>query len=43
MGFDIERVVAAFKHVGVDRNNGADYELEGESVGDVTAYLLGEL
>ncbi|EED12949.1 ubiquitin conjugating enzyme (UbcA), putative [Talaromyces stipitatus ATCC 10500] len=43
MGFDIDRVVAAFKHVGIDRNNGADYELEAEYVGDVTAYLLGEL
>lgn len=42
MGFDIDRVVAAFKYVGIDRNNGADYELEAEYVGDITAYLLGE-
>lgn len=42
MGFDVDRVVAAFKYVGIDRNDGADYELEGEYVGDITAYLLGE-
>lgn len=42
MGFDIDRVVAAFKYVGIDHNDGADYELEAESVGDITAYLLGE-
>jgi len=42
MGFDVERVVAAFNFVGIDRNNGEDYELEEEYMGDITARLLGE-
>jgi ubiquitin-conjugating enzyme (huntingtin interacting protein 2) len=42
MGFDVDRVVAAFKYVGIDRNGGEDYELEPEYMGDVTARLLGE-
>ncbi|KAI9826647.1 MAG: hypothetical protein M1832_006243 [Thelocarpon impressellum] len=42
MGFDLERVVSAFKFVGIDRNDGEDYELEGAYMGDITARLLGE-
>lgn len=42
MGFDLDRVVAAFNYVGIDRNDGEDYELEGEYLGDITAHLLGE-
>lgn len=42
MGFDVERVVAAFKFVGIDRMDGEDYELEEAYMGDITARLLGE-
>lgn len=42
MGFDVDRVVAAFKDVGIDRMDGEDYELEEAYMGDITAYLLGE-
>ncbi|KAI9805172.1 MAG: Ubiquitin-conjugating enzyme E2 1 [Sarcosagium campestre] len=42
MGFDVERVVAAFNYVGIDRNGGEDYELEEAYMGDITARLLGE-
>lgn len=42
MGFDVERVVAAFNYVGIDKNNGLDYELEEAYMGDITARLLGE-
>jgi ubiquitin-conjugating enzyme (huntingtin interacting protein 2) len=42
MGFDVDRVVAAFKYVGIDRNDGNDYELEEAYMGDITAFLLGE-
>ena len=42
MGFDVERVVGAFKHVGIDRLDGEDYELDEEEMGDITARLLGE-
>ncbi|GMG23273.1 unnamed protein product [Aspergillus oryzae] len=42
MGFDVDRVVAAFKYYGIDRMNGEDYELEEAYMGDVTARLLGE-
>ncbi|PGH20367.1 hypothetical protein AJ80_03635 [Polytolypa hystricis UAMH7299] len=42
MGFDVPRVVAAFKYVGIDRMDGEDYELEEAYMGDVTARLLGE-
>ncbi|KKK22763.1 hypothetical protein P175DRAFT_0497926 [Aspergillus ochraceoroseus IBT 24754] len=42
MGFDVDRVVAAFKYYGIDRNDGQDYELEEAYMGDVTARLLGE-
>lgn len=42
MGFDVERVVGAFKYVGIDRLDGEDYELDEEEMGDITARLLGE-
>jgi len=42
MGFEVERVVEAFKYVGIDRMGGEDYELEEAYMGDITAYLLGE-
>lgn len=42
MGFDVERVVAAFNFVGIDKLNGEDYELEEAYMGDITARLLGE-
>ncbi|PYI31551.1 ubiquitin conjugating enzyme [Aspergillus indologenus CBS 114.80] len=42
MGFDVDRVVAAFKYYGIDKMDGEDYELEEAYMGDVTARLLGE-
>lgn len=42
MGFDVERVVAAFRYVGADRRGGQDYELEEGRMGDIAARLLGE-
>ncbi|KAF5136985.1 hypothetical protein MHUMG1_03148 [Metarhizium humberi] len=42
MGFDVDAVVDAFLFVGIDRNNGQDYELEEAYMGDITARLLGE-
>lgn len=42
MGFDLDRVVAAFDFVGIDPNGGEDYELEEAYIGDITARLLGE-
>ncbi|KAH6652316.1 ubiquitin-conjugating enzyme/RWD-like protein [Truncatella angustata] len=42
MGFDIDRVVEAFLHFGIDKNDGEDYRLEEAYMGDVTARLLGE-
>jgi ubiquitin-conjugating enzyme (huntingtin interacting protein 2) len=42
MGFDVDRVVAAFLFVGIDHNDGQDYELEEAYMGDITARLLGE-
>ncbi|KAF2868489.1 ubiquitin-conjugating enzyme E2-24 kDa [Massariosphaeria phaeospora] len=42
MGFDVENVVAAFEYVGIDRQNGEDYELEEAYMGDITARLFGE-
>ena len=42
MGFDVDRVVSAFKFVGIDNNDGEDYELEEAYMGDITARLLGE-
>lgn len=42
MGFDVERVVAAFRYVDVDRRGGQDYELDEGQMGDITARLLGE-
>lgn len=42
MGFDLDRVVAAFDFVGIDPNDGDDYPLEEAYIGDITARLLGE-
>ncbi|KAK2734442.1 Ubiquitin-conjugating enzyme E2 1 [Myotisia sp. PD_48] len=42
MGFDVQRVVSAFKYYGIDRMDGEDYELEEAYMGDITARLLGE-
>ncbi|KAK6202053.1 ubiquitin-conjugating enzyme [Pestalotiopsis sp. IQ-011] len=42
MGFDVDRVVEAFLHFGIDKNDGLDYRLEEAYMGDVTARLLGE-
>ena len=42
MGFDVPTVVAAFDYVGIDRNDGEDYELEEEYMGDITARLFNE-
>ncbi|KAF3356929.1 hypothetical protein VdG1_03487 [Verticillium dahliae VDG1] len=42
MGFQVDAVVDAFKYVGIDRNDGRDYELEEAYMGDITARLLGE-
>ena len=42
MGFDLDRVVSAFDYVGIDPNEGEDYELEEAYIGDITARLLGE-
>ncbi|KAK2762947.1 ubiquitin conjugating enzyme [Colletotrichum kahawae] len=42
MGFEVDAVVEAFLFVGIDRNNGEDYELEEAYMGDITARLLGE-
>ncbi|KAJ5199221.1 Ubiquitin-conjugating enzyme E2 [Penicillium cf. griseofulvum] len=42
MGFDVERVVAAFRSAGVERRGGQDYELEEGRMGDIAARLLGE-
>jgi ubiquitin-conjugating enzyme (huntingtin interacting protein 2) len=42
MGFEVQRVVSAFEYVGIDRNDGTDYELEEAYMGDITARLFGE-
>ncbi|KAJ5716416.1 hypothetical protein N7493_008327 [Penicillium malachiteum] len=42
MGFDVARVVAAFRDVGIERNGGMDHELSEGQMGDVTTRLLGE-
>ena len=42
MGFDVPTVVAAFEYVGVDKNDGEDYELEEEYMGDIAARLFHE-
>ncbi|KAL8868990.1 MAG: hypothetical protein Q9174_004609 [Haloplaca sp. 1 TL-2023] len=42
MGFDLERVVAAFEYVGIDHNDGQHYEMEAAYAGDIIARLLGE-
>ncbi|PNY27419.1 Ubiquitin-conjugating enzyme E2 1 [Tolypocladium capitatum] len=42
MGFEVDAVVEAFLYVGIERNDGQDYELEEAYMGDITARLLGE-
>jgi ubiquitin-conjugating enzyme (huntingtin interacting protein 2) len=42
MGFDVQQVVSAFEYVGIDHNDGEDYELEERYMGDITARLFGE-
>ncbi|KAJ5523552.1 hypothetical protein N7513_013096 [Penicillium frequentans] len=42
MGFDVARVVSAFRDVGIDRNGGMDVELSAGQMGDITNRLLGE-
>ena len=42
MGFPLDQVVAAFEYIGIDKNDGEEYELEEEYIGDVTARLFGE-
>ncbi|KAG5981711.1 hypothetical protein E4U55_002636 [Claviceps digitariae] len=42
MGFDVDVVVQAFEDVGVDRNNGQNYQLETAYIGDITAKLCGD-
>ncbi|MCJ1306861.1 hypothetical protein MMC25_000505 [Agyrium rufum] len=42
MGFDLDRVVAAFQFVGLPTSRGQRYELEPAYIGDITARLLGE-
>ena len=42
MGFDVPQVVSAFEYVGIDKNDGQDYELEEAYMGDITARLFGE-
>lgn len=42
MGFDLDRVVEAFVHYQIDKNDGRDYVLEEAYMGDITARLLGE-
>lgn len=42
MGFEVDKVVDAFKYVGIDRNGGEDYELEEAYIGDITARLFNE-
>ncbi|KAJ5145801.1 uncharacterized protein N7515_000365 [Penicillium bovifimosum] len=42
MGFDVDRVVDAFRFVGAERRGGQNYELDEGRVGDIIARLLGE-
>ena len=42
MGFDRDRVVAAFDFVGIDPNNAEYYEMEEAYAGDIMARLFGE-
>ncbi|KAL2760361.1 hypothetical protein ACRALDRAFT_1046443 [Sodiomyces alcalophilus JCM 7366] len=42
MGFEVQTVVDAFNYVGIDHNNGEDYELEEAYIGDITARLFNE-
>lgn len=42
MGFDIDRVVEAFLHFGLDRNGGYHYQMEEAYAGDIISRLYGE-
>lgn len=42
MGFDVATVVAAFEYVGLDKNDGLDYEIDEEYMEDITARLFHE-
>lgn len=42
MGFQVEQVVSAFQWVGLDKNDGEEYDLEEEYQGDIVARLFGE-
>lgn len=42
MGFDVERVVAAFRFVGAEQCGGQEYELEESLMGEIAARLLGD-
>lgn len=43
LGFTVDQVVAAFEYIGIDKNDGEEYELEEEYIGDVTARLFNEM
>lgn len=43
MGFSVDQVVSAFEYVGIDKNDGEQYELEEEYIGDITARLFNEM
>ena len=43
MGFEVEQVVDAFVYVGVDDNDGEEYELDEEYISDITARLFNEV
>lgn len=42
MGFDVRTVVSAFESVGVDQHGGKDYDVDEDTVSDITARLFGE-
>ncbi|KAJ5958704.1 uncharacterized protein N7479_005854 [Penicillium vulpinum] len=42
MGFEVDRVVAAFRFAGVERRGGQYYELEADRMADIAGRLLGE-
>lgn len=42
MGFQVEQVVSAFTYVGIEKNDGQEYEMEEEYQGDIVARLFGE-
>ena len=42
MGFGLDRAVSAFEYVGIDPNDGQEYEQEGAYIGDIMARLQGK-